>query len=165
MVTIRLSRGGAKKRPFYSILVADQRRQTRGRFIERVGFYNPIAAGREVKLRLDTARVDHWVSRGAQPSARVNQLYNRAKAEQAAEQSKAAARAAAKAAADAEKAAKAAEAAKIAEATEAAKAAEAKAEKAAAAEPAKVAESAKVADSAESTNAESADSTESKASA
>lgn len=79
MVTIRLSRGGSKKRPFYSILVADQRRPARGRFIERVGFYNPIAVGREVKLRIDTDQVDHWVSLGAQPSKRVRQLYQQAK--------------------------------------------------------------------------------------
>ena len=78
MVTIRLSRGGSKKRPFYSILVADQRRALRGRFIERVGFYNPLAAGQEEKLRIDTARIDHWVSRGAQPSERVTQLYKQA---------------------------------------------------------------------------------------
>lgn len=80
MVTIRLSRGGSKKRPFYSILVADQRRPARGRFIERVGFYNPLAVGREVKLRMDTDQVDHWVSLGAQPSKRVSQLYQQAKA-------------------------------------------------------------------------------------
>ena len=78
MVTIRLSRGGSKKRPFYSILVADQRRALRGRFIERVGFYNPLAAGQEEKLRIDTARIDHWVGRGAQPSERVTQLYKQA---------------------------------------------------------------------------------------
>lgn len=81
MVTIRLSRGGSKKRPFYSVLVADQRRSLRGRFIERVGFYNPIASGNEQKLRIDTARVDYWVGRGARPSERVVQLYKQAKAE------------------------------------------------------------------------------------
>ncbi len=79
MVTIRLSRGGSKKRPFYSILVADQRRSARGRFIERVGFYNPVAAGREKKLRIDTDRIDHWINQGAQPSERVTQLYKQAK--------------------------------------------------------------------------------------
>ena len=79
MVTIRLSRGGSKKRPFYSILVADQRRSLRGRFVERVGFYNPIASGKEEKLRIDTARIDHWISQGAQPSERVSQLYKQAK--------------------------------------------------------------------------------------
>ena len=79
MVTIRLSRGGSKKRPFYSILVADQRRSLRGRFVERVGFYNPIASGKEEKLRIDTVRIDHWISQGAQPSERVSQLYKQAK--------------------------------------------------------------------------------------
>lgn len=79
MVTIRLSRGGSKKRPFYSILVADQRRPLRGRFIERVGFYNPIASGREEKLRIDTARIDHWLRLGARPSERVAQLYKQAR--------------------------------------------------------------------------------------
>ena len=79
MVTIRLSRGGSKKRPFYSILVADQRRSLRGRFVERVGFYNPIASGKEEKLRIDTARIEHWISQGAQPSERVSQLYKQAK--------------------------------------------------------------------------------------
>ena len=78
MVTIRLSRGGSKKRPFYSILVADQRRSLRGRFIERVGFYNPIAAGREEKLRINTDRIDYWLGLGAQPSERVTQLYKQA---------------------------------------------------------------------------------------
>jgi len=75
MVTIRLSRGGSKKRPFYSVLVADRRRSARGRFIERIGFYNPIAQDDEEKLRIDAARVEHWVGRGAQPSARVRQLF------------------------------------------------------------------------------------------
>jgi small subunit ribosomal protein S16 len=79
MVTIRLSRGGSKKRPFYSILVADQRRSTRGRFIERIGFFNPVASGKEEKLRLDTDRWEHWVSLGAEPSDRVKQLYKQAK--------------------------------------------------------------------------------------
>ena len=71
MVTIRFARGGSKKRPFYSIVVSDQRRQPRGRFIERVGFYNPMATGQEERLRLDSARVDYWISQGAQPSDRV----------------------------------------------------------------------------------------------
>ena len=81
MVTIRLSRGGSKKRPFYSILVADQRRSTRGRFIERIGFFNPVARGQEESLRLDTARLEHWVSQGAQMSDRVKQLYKQASVE------------------------------------------------------------------------------------
>ncbi|MGI9318993.1 MAG: 30S ribosomal protein S16 [bacterium] len=81
MVTIRLARGGSKKRPFYSIVVADQRRSTRGRFIERVGFFNPVAAGKDQGLNLDTDRYDHWVGLGAKPSDRAAQLYKRAKAE------------------------------------------------------------------------------------
>jgi small subunit ribosomal protein S16 len=85
MVTIRLSRGGSKKRPFYSILVADQRRSTRGRFIERIGFFNPAARGKEETLRLDTERLEHWVGTGAQLSDRVSQLYKQAKAGQPAQ--------------------------------------------------------------------------------
>ena len=78
MVVIRLSRGGSKKRPFYSITVADQRRSPTGRFIERVGFFNPNARGNEEKLRLDLDRVNHWVSQGAQPSDRVANLIKQA---------------------------------------------------------------------------------------
>lgn len=74
MVTIRLARTGAKKRPFYHIVVADQRKARGGGFIERVGFFNPIAAGGEERLRLDGSRIDHWVAQGAQPSERVAQL-------------------------------------------------------------------------------------------
>ena len=74
MVKIRLARGGAKKRPFYSIVVADQRRAPRGRFIERVGFFNPRAVGNEEKLRIDQERIDYWIGQGAQPSSRVSQL-------------------------------------------------------------------------------------------
>jgi len=74
MVTIRLARGGAKKRPFFGIMVADQRRSPRGRFIERVGFFNPRATGGEERLRIDTERVDYWISKGAQPSDRVTSL-------------------------------------------------------------------------------------------
>ncbi|MCL4147164.1 UNVERIFIED_CONTAM: hypothetical protein GTU68_040324 [Idotea baltica] len=74
MVTIRLARGGAKKRPFYGIMVADQRRSPRGKFIERVGFFNPRATGGEESLRIDTDRVDYWIGQGAQPSARVSAL-------------------------------------------------------------------------------------------
>ena len=76
MVRIRLARGGAKKRPFYSIVVADQRRSTQGRFIERVGFFNPRATGNEERLRIDRERVASWVGKGAQPSSRVSQLLN-----------------------------------------------------------------------------------------
>ena len=74
MVTIRLARGGSKKRPFYHITVADSRRARDSRFIERIGFFNPIARGQEERLRLDTARVEHWVSQGAQLSDRVAKL-------------------------------------------------------------------------------------------
>ena len=74
MVTIRLARGGAKKRPFYGIMVADSRRSPRGRFIERIGFFNPRAVGGEERLRIDTDRVEYWMSQGAQPSDRVASL-------------------------------------------------------------------------------------------
>ena len=84
MVTIRFARGGSKKRPFYSIVVSDQRRQPRGRFIERVGFYNPMATGQEERLRLDSARVDYWLRQGAQPSDRVAGVLKQARREAAA---------------------------------------------------------------------------------
>lgn len=74
MVTIRLARAGAKKRPFYHIVVADSRRARDGRYIERIGFFNPIAVGGEESLRIEKERVDHWVSKGAQPSDRVAKL-------------------------------------------------------------------------------------------
>ncbi|ORU93595.1 MAG: 30S ribosomal protein S16 [Cycloclasticus sp. symbiont of Poecilosclerida sp. N] len=74
MVKIRLSRTGAKKRPFYHIVVADSRRSRDGRYIERVGYYNPRAVGGEVRLTLDSARVDHWLTQGAQASERVAKL-------------------------------------------------------------------------------------------
>lgn len=74
MVTIRLARGGAKKRPFYGIMVADQRNAPRGRFIERIGFFNPRAVGGEERLRVDMERVDYWISKGAKPSDRVASL-------------------------------------------------------------------------------------------
>jgi small subunit ribosomal protein S16 len=69
-----LQRGGAKKRPFYQIVVADSRFSRDGRFIEKVGFFNPIASGQEEKLRLDLSRVDHWVGQGAGLSDRVAKL-------------------------------------------------------------------------------------------
>jgi small subunit ribosomal protein S16 len=71
MVTIRLSRGGAKKRPFYHLVVADSRSRRDGRYIERVGFFNPIATGGEERLRLDGERIAYWRSRGAQLTDRV----------------------------------------------------------------------------------------------
>lgn len=74
MVTIRLSRGGAKKKPFYHVVVADSRKPRDGRVIERIGFFNPLAKGQEEQLRLDQARVDYWISQGAQPSERVSKL-------------------------------------------------------------------------------------------
>lgn len=74
MVTIRLARGGAKKRPFYHVVVTDSRNRRDGRYIERIGFFNPLAAGEEVRLKIDTERAEHWVSKGAQPSDRVAKL-------------------------------------------------------------------------------------------
>jgi ribosomal protein S16 len=74
MVTIRMSRGGAKKRPFYHIVVTDSRNRRDGRYIERIGFFNPVATGGEVRLRIDSARAAHWAGQGAQISERVAQL-------------------------------------------------------------------------------------------
>ncbi|KAA6185664.1 30S ribosomal protein S16 [Thiohalocapsa marina] len=88
MVKIRLSRGGAKKRPFYQIVVADIRQSRDGRSIERIGFFNPGATGGEVRLRVDRDRADHWLSQGAQPTDRVAQLLKEA-AKQAAQQTEA----------------------------------------------------------------------------
>jgi small subunit ribosomal protein S16 len=74
MVSIRLSRGGSKKRPFYHIVVTDSRNRRDGRYIERLGLFNPIAVGQEPALRVDLARVNYWVQCGAQPSDVVKQL-------------------------------------------------------------------------------------------
>ena len=74
MVTIRLQRGGAKKRPFYQIVVADRRFSRDGRFIEKVGFFNPIAQGQEEKIRVDLTRVEHWVGQGASLTDRVAKI-------------------------------------------------------------------------------------------
>lgn len=74
MVTIRLARGGAKKRPFFNIVVTDSRNRRDGRYIERVGFFNPIAAGGETGLSIDRARVDYWLGQGARTSDRVAAL-------------------------------------------------------------------------------------------
>ena len=74
MVTIRLSRGGSKKRPFYHFTVTDSRNARDGRFIERIGFFNPLARGRAERLRVDFERVDHWIGLGATTSDRVKQL-------------------------------------------------------------------------------------------
>ena len=74
MVTIRMSRGGSKKRPFYHLVVTDSRNRRDGRFIERVGFFNPTATGNEERLRIDQDRIDHWIGLGAQTSDRVAKL-------------------------------------------------------------------------------------------
>ena len=83
MVVIRLSRGGSKKRPFYNIVVAEQKNRRDGRFLERVGFYNPLASGNAETLRLSLDRLNHWVSNGAQPSEAVTRLVRDAKAKAA----------------------------------------------------------------------------------
>ena len=74
MVIIRLSRGGSKKRPFYHLTVSDRRNSRDGRFIERVGFFNPGASGAEERLRINQERIDHWVGLGAKLSDRVAKL-------------------------------------------------------------------------------------------
>lgn len=74
MVTIRLARGGSKKRPFYHIHVSDSRSPRDGRFLERIGFFNPIASGQDERLRVDLERLDHWIGLGAQTSDRVAKL-------------------------------------------------------------------------------------------
>ncbi|MCH8179356.1 MAG: 30S ribosomal protein S16 [Proteobacteria bacterium] len=84
MVVIRLSRGGSKKRPFYNIVVAEQKNRRDGRFLERVGFYNPQASGNAEALRVAFDRVDHWVNNGAQPSETVTRLLRDAKSKVAA---------------------------------------------------------------------------------
>ena len=83
MVTIRLARGGSKKRPFYHLTVADSRRSRNGRFIERVGFFNPISRGNDERLRVDLDRVNYWLGQGAQASERVTQLVKEASRQQA----------------------------------------------------------------------------------
>ncbi len=85
MVTIRMARGGSKKRPFYSIVVTDSRKPRDSGYIERLGFFNPRATGQEVRLELKQDRIDHWLKEGAQLSTRVNTLLKEsAKAEAAA---------------------------------------------------------------------------------
>ncbi len=74
MLMIRLTRGGSKKRPFYHLIVTDSRNKRDGRFIERLGFFNPVARGQAERLRIDTERLQHWIGVGAQPSERVQQL-------------------------------------------------------------------------------------------
>lgn len=79
MVKIRLARGGAKKRPFYHIVVTDSRNKRDGRRIERIGFFNPVARGQEERLRLDLERVEYWTGVGAQLSERVDHLVKEAR--------------------------------------------------------------------------------------
>jgi small subunit ribosomal protein S16 len=81
MVVIRMARGGAKNRPFYNVVVADSRMPRDGRFIERIGFYNPKASKSEPQFRITLDRVDHWVKLGAQPSDAVKKLIKRGKTE------------------------------------------------------------------------------------
>ena len=71
MLTIRLARAGAKKRPFFHITVADSRKPRDGRFVERVGYFNPISKGKGVRLEINQERIDYWLSQGAQVSERV----------------------------------------------------------------------------------------------
>ncbi|MBS0575617.1 MAG: 30S ribosomal protein S16 [Proteobacteria bacterium] len=84
MVKIRLSRGGAKKRPFYHIVATDHRNKRDGRSLERLGYFNPIASGNDKRLELDLARVQHWVDHGAQLSDKVALLLKEATATKAA---------------------------------------------------------------------------------
>ncbi len=84
MVTIRLSRGGAKKQPFYHIVATDSRARRDGRYIERLGYYNPVARGDSVALSVDLDRVDYWVGVGAQMSDRVRMIVKGYRKEQAA---------------------------------------------------------------------------------
>ena len=74
MVVIRLARGGAKKSPFYQIVAADSRRARDSRFIEKSGYFNPIARGKAIRMNIDQTRVDYWLGQGAQPSDRVANL-------------------------------------------------------------------------------------------
>jgi small subunit ribosomal protein S16 len=83
MVTIRLARSGSNKRPFYHLVVTDSRNRRDGRFIERVGFFNPIAAAHEVAFKVDSDRYAYWVAKGAKASERVAQLVKQQPAPQA----------------------------------------------------------------------------------
>ncbi|ADG60660.1 30S ribosomal protein S16 [Moraxella catarrhalis] len=74
MVVIRLARGGSKKRPFYQVVVADKRASRDGRFIEKIGFFNPMARGQEVETRIDLEAYNAWIAKGAQPTERVASL-------------------------------------------------------------------------------------------
>lgn len=83
MVKIRLSRGGAKKHPFYHIVVTDVRKARDGRKIERIGFFNPVARGQEERLRIDLERIEYWTGVGAKLSDRVKSLVSEARAKAA----------------------------------------------------------------------------------
>ena len=83
MVRIRLARHGSKRNPFYHITVADQRRSRDGRFIERLGYFNPVAKGNAQEYRIEMDRVDYWLSKGAQPTDMVKKLVSRARKETA----------------------------------------------------------------------------------
>lgn len=85
MVVIRLSRGGSKGRPFYNVVVTDSRNRRDGRFVERIGFYNPLAKETQEALRISLDRADYWVSQGAQASEVVSRLIKKAKKEVVAE--------------------------------------------------------------------------------
>ncbi|WP_131669363.1 30S ribosomal protein S16 [Psychrobacter pygoscelis] len=87
MVVIRLARGGAKKRPFYQVVVADQRRSRDGRYIENIGFFNPLAKGSEEAVRLNLEAYQAWIEKGAQPSDRVASLVKTYKSKAAEEAS------------------------------------------------------------------------------
>ena len=84
MVKIRLTRGGAKKRPFYHIVATDHRKKRDGRSLERLGFYNPVAQGAEKRVELNVERINHWISEGAQLTDKVRMLVKEAAAGQAA---------------------------------------------------------------------------------
>ena len=152
MVIIRLARSGAKKNPYYFITVADERRPRDGAFIERLGFFNPMAKGQEERLRLDLDKLNEWVSKGAQVSERVNSLVKEAKLTPEELEAKMAAK---KAKAEAKKAAIAEKLAKEAEAEAEAKAAE-EAEEAASVEEAPAEEAAPVEEEAPAEEAEEA---------
>lgn len=79
MVTIRLARHGARKNPFFHVTVADKAARRDGRFIERIGFYNPVAQGKDERMRLDLERADYWLSVGAIPTERAKQLIDGAR--------------------------------------------------------------------------------------
>jgi small subunit ribosomal protein S16 len=84
MVTIRLTRRGSKKIPFYHVVVTDSRKRQGGTALEQIGFFNPVATGKERRLELDLGRVEYWVSKGAKPSDRVAELVATARRQKAA---------------------------------------------------------------------------------